>query len=553
MSTTICAQVNPRLLSKANRLFTGSLQGRIIEILQNARRAGATRVWVTNRDGEVIVRDNGSGIEDFQMLLDLGGSSWPADQELEDSEDPAGVGLFCLAPRKVTVRSNGRLAVIEANGWGGAAVKINDDLDSISGTLLVFEDEVWSRDVVEPLAVFTGMTVTVDGQACAKEPFIRSDLVHHHALGCRIQVVTYTEMSQWQRCVARVGCVGEANVIVNFHGQTVGFSYRPINETSLYYLVDLTGTPTGIRLMLPARTQLVENEAFEQLRVEIERQAYLHLQHRGRHSLPYKQYLRAKELGIDLPESDPVYKIGLLQEDEYGVAPAELAEPKDFDLARCYRFDPACDDDEGVCEANTHLLAALGTFDQPFIPVAINQQYDGYTWADLPRITDVQVEPGKVQHESWVWSGKLICVDSVEIVVRTSDGDTFSSEVCMALRPLEEDKDRKLCYHDGEVYITVNARKRLDETNIWFHVGGYNDEGDTWDTQQSEFNRAMEQFWAEVIGPDEPLRQHLVEAALKVKGEWKAVTIQAAGNVQIHFADGSHKTITPPEAEGGAS
>ncbi len=40
---TIQAKVNPKLLSKANRLFTGTLDGRIIEILQNSRRAGATK------------------------------------------------------------------------------------------------------------------------------------------------------------------------------------------------------------------------------------------------------------------------------------------------------------------------------------------------------------------------------------------------------------------------------------------------------------------------------------------------------------------------------
>ena len=60
---TIRATVNPRLLSKANRLFTGSLRGRIIEILQNARRAGATKVEITNHDGQVTVHDNGRGIE----------------------------------------------------------------------------------------------------------------------------------------------------------------------------------------------------------------------------------------------------------------------------------------------------------------------------------------------------------------------------------------------------------------------------------------------------------------------------------------------------------
>ncbi|MFQ5491994.1 MAG: ATP-binding protein, partial [Phycisphaerae bacterium] len=104
---TIQATVNPRLLRKANRLFTGSLSGRIIEILQNARRAGATKVEIQNHDGLVTVRDHGQGIVDFARLLDLGGSGW---QELESSEDPAGVGLFCLAPRRVAIRSQGKMA-----------------------------------------------------------------------------------------------------------------------------------------------------------------------------------------------------------------------------------------------------------------------------------------------------------------------------------------------------------------------------------------------------------------------------------------------------------
>ena len=41
----IQACVNPRLLAKAQRLFTGTRDGRIIELLQNARRAGAT-AWL---------------------------------------------------------------------------------------------------------------------------------------------------------------------------------------------------------------------------------------------------------------------------------------------------------------------------------------------------------------------------------------------------------------------------------------------------------------------------------------------------------------------------
>src|SRR3972149_10507419 len=139
---TIQATVNPRLLTKANRLFTGTLEGRVIEILQNARRAGATQVSITNLlDGAICVRDNGGGIDDFAKLLDLGGSGW--DDALESSEDPAGVGLFCLAPRQVTIRSNGKKVTIGGDAWISEPVEIEDDAEPIEGTLLCFPDEPW--------------------------------------------------------------------------------------------------------------------------------------------------------------------------------------------------------------------------------------------------------------------------------------------------------------------------------------------------------------------------------------------------------------------------
>ena len=115
----IKARVNTRFLAKADRLFTGTVEGRVIEILQNARLAGATKVGITNEAGIVTVRDNGKGIEDSAKLLDLGDSGW--DETLEQSEDPAGVGLFCLAGREGTTRSKGTRVTIGKDGWLGKA------------------------------------------------------------------------------------------------------------------------------------------------------------------------------------------------------------------------------------------------------------------------------------------------------------------------------------------------------------------------------------------------------------------------------------------------
>lgn len=91
------------------------------------------------------------------------------------------------------------------------------------------------------------------------------------------------------------------NVLVNFHGQVVAMDHKPIHEHYMHFMVDLTGEPTGIRLMLPARTCLVQNEAYKTLQAAMELEAHCYLQKRGHHRLPYKEYLRAQELGVTLP------------------------------------------------------------------------------------------------------------------------------------------------------------------------------------------------------------------------------------------------------------
>ncbi len=164
---TIQAQVSTRLLSKASRLFTGTLEGRIIEILQNSRRAGATHVNIINKDGFVTVCDNGGGIDDFSKLLNLGDSDW--DDAMEKAEDPAGVGVFCLAPREVTICRGNRKVCITEKAWTGKPVAVTQNGDSIKGTVLAFKDEPWEFDIVEKHAVFTGLTVTVDGKQCGRE------------------------------------------------------------------------------------------------------------------------------------------------------------------------------------------------------------------------------------------------------------------------------------------------------------------------------------------------------------------------------------------------
>ncbi|MBP7052848.1 MAG: hypothetical protein KBE65_17715 [Phycisphaerae bacterium] len=537
---TIRAKVNPRLLSKAERLFTGALDGRIMEILQNARRAGATEVHIVNQDGRVTVRDNGRGIADFSALLDLGRSGW--DESLDQVEDPAGVGIFCLAPREVQIRSGTRTVVIAGKGWTGKAVEVQTADESIQGTQFAFEDTPWLFENVERHAVFTGLKVTVDGRLCVSEPFVSSGVAAPHSeLGCRIEVRECDALSRWHSNWKHNHYTED--VLVNFHGQVVLWTYTPVSE-HLQFLVDLTGEPTGIRLMLPARTCLVENEAFERLKAVLEIEAYRYIQKRGSHKLKFSEYRRAKELGIELPEAQPVYQVGLLSDEP--IEPVQVVKPPDLPLEKCYRLAPACRDADDPNEANAHLLSALGKFKSPFVVVDISPIYDGYSWATLPVVERARLKAGKELAREPMCSETLIAVESLQIIAHTSDGRVYCSAVPMAVRRHPQTAKRR-SWCTVEILVTLEARERLDASDIWYHLGGYSEDGDTYGTQLADFEEQLNLFWAGILGPGEYMRQRLLECIEDFGIQWKQITVESSGKVWISYKDGSAQMLQPPE------
>jgi hypothetical protein len=542
MQETICAKVNPRLLSKADRLFTGNVEGRIIEILQNARRAGATEVRISNKDGLVTVQDNGSGIEDFQKLLDLGGSGW--DERLEAGEDPAGVGLFSLAPRKVTIISGGRKIVIDKDGWTGKPVEVTVKTETSRGTILTFKDEKpWDMDTVEKHAVFAGIRVIVDGKYCHEMPFCSHEAVYYKNPGCRIEVVK--DISKYHRDWTSTWYHGR--VLLNFHGQVVQVDHWPSdNRQCLTILVDITDQ-TDIRLMLPARTRLVENQAFEQLKAVIELEYYKYFQRQKTHTLYYEEYLRARQLGIELPEAEPQFRAGLIF-DEYEQA-VEVVKPNGLELKDCYLcFDDDCGND--LAEVNAHLLSAIGKFEgKSFVPVNINKDYTGYSWVKLPKVTKVEVKTGKELFSQSILAGDITCFDKLSIVVHTSDGEVFASDVCMAI--IGAPKRGKYQWSDNVVCVTKEARDTLGSDNIWYHLGGFNIEGDCYETQQYDFEKDLDEFWNELVGPYETLRQEIYSVLgrqYSLCDKWRKITFTSEGVLQINFKDGKTEIVNQPKA-----
>ena len=152
------SQVSARILSKADRLFTNRLSQIFVELLQNARRAGASLVTVTTSPSPtdstslITFTDNGSGIDDFNKLLHLGESGW--DEAVERAEDPAGMGLFALLHTGVVVSSRGKTATITTDAFlGKEAVQVHDQdsVDPKTGTTVVFAREETEAAILDTL------------------------------------------------------------------------------------------------------------------------------------------------------------------------------------------------------------------------------------------------------------------------------------------------------------------------------------------------------------------------------------------------------------------
>lgn len=315
-ATTVNVTISPKLLSRVARMFSGKVRDRIIEILQNARRAGATEVKITNSkvsgSNLVTIRDNGSGIESADHLLTLGDSGW--DAKIQKAEDPAGVGFFCLSDRDVTVRSRNWRADISPTNWiGKAPVHVVTESEEIKGTEIWFYDEPWSEMTVSEFSTFSGLTVTVDGAPIQSDQLIKPGMetFDYPEHGYKLAVVAGTDPTYQMACAcfrnrAGYGYSGP-NVLLNFYGYLHHIDMRSDlrGHSDLRVLVQMTGEKTDVRLVLPARQSLHENEASKLLRLHCENAIYATLLKKGSHTLPWSEYNIARGRGFNLPEASP--------------------------------------------------------------------------------------------------------------------------------------------------------------------------------------------------------------------------------------------------------
>ena len=94
------------------------------------------------------------------------------------------------------------------------------------------------------------------------------------------------------------------------------------------------------------------------------------------------------------------------------------------------------------------------------------------------------------------------------------------------------------------VYIRADARNELSSSDIWYHCGGCNEEGDSYDTQMYYFEQELDQFWATVIGPAEYLRSKIRDCLYGIVEDWKRITFEEDETLKILYKDGTEKVYT---------
>ena len=223
-------------------------------------------------------------------------------------------------------------------------------------------------------ARFYPLPVRFNGEAVPQEPFLKNAIRTERWRGVTIGVMKGHLHSGVQN--------------VNFHGVTFHAEIASLagcggNDDPRYVAIDVD-TCAEIKMVLPARKEVIASTFLKELKEEAECALYRAVQGGASHTLGYGNWLRAKELGIELPEANP-----------------ELIAftPRNADDNGFLDKDIGCSAGEGILVLNTQLEPPLEqclarafnrTEGGPCL-VRARSNYAGYSWYDaLPKIETIE-------------------------------------------------------------------------------------------------------------------------------------------------------------------
>lgn len=140
----------------------------VTELLQNARRAGATLIDIGTTDNErtLIITDNGCGVSDFSKLMTLCDSGWGED--VQESDAPYGVGFLSaiMSSTDFTVTSNGQtLSAVTADLLSGdvATLSASNYAPAVGTTIVLSLKKLLDYRVLQNAALAFPVDIQFNG------------------------------------------------------------------------------------------------------------------------------------------------------------------------------------------------------------------------------------------------------------------------------------------------------------------------------------------------------------------------------------------------------
>ena len=391
--STIHARVHDSAIDRVSRFFNATLDDAFVELLQNARRAGATAVAVyaqpRSQGGySVTVADNGAGIPDPSILLSFGESAWTG--ETAAVEDPAGIGFYALSKFGCSIASRPRVQGRTAPGWcarltpecflgkAGATVLPDDRAPDPHGTAISFVTAENTDSIgwmLARAARYFPLPVGFNGRTLDRKPFL--DRAIHSETWNGLEFGVYrNDYTSWPEHD------------VNFHGRTFRARLPGIEciaGGAWSARADIRACPE-FELVLPARKEPVVNDFLKEMREAAERAVFRAIAaHETEPHLAFRDYRRANEAGIHIPQPPPAlvpWRPPVACIDNWR-APAGYEALRPSALVM-------------TAEPETHHGQALWrALDRAAIShrlLAPDRRFEGYPWYDaLPRVTGFSV------------------------------------------------------------------------------------------------------------------------------------------------------------------
>ena len=585
MNKSVSVNVNQEaVLSKVSRMFNNSPESILLELAQNARRAGATKINVDFRSADkLVISHDGKPFDDFNALLSLGDSDWKAADT--KSEDPAGCGFFIATLFDVvTIESKkSDTEMYQLTLTKDDLLTIGKELDIKTVPSTLFDDnvrmslygghkvDVYSFDKVASHFPISMVGTHIGRDYSCIEPVDKEMVCCPYSIprmlednkdkvlydtvinGVRFRIVpefSYKPKDAEGKykkganmCSSDI--IGHKTystkyIYFNYHGHTT----YDIDELTASLCRDVfTGlagtdsnttlviTPVGdndIRMVLPARDNIVENDAYHTMLVDSQKALVDFINKQKEHNIIYSTYNILNNIAKIEKESFNILRNAGVTNDTLIVT----------NIASNPAIDRLIDECDRVYHSN------------------ILNSYEGYSWFN--DINIVNADSFRICIGGWVneqYSEEPIpdsgVVESIKFVILDDDKSTWQVLDNLSCYFYEEEgygfygsmlPDMR--YWRTSAITPFQAINQIEDiiTGMW--ESSSESEGDSAETQQTEFNEELKEALVDLFTPEDSVKHNILSILDKycyALGDFDEIVFRSKAGIEYSAkADGGY-------------